>query len=248
MLDTKLLHSITNDFYLCTHIPIKVITLDNMVINSSGYDNELEKIFEANFSFEEFQKHIISIDKLKPTTFTCKHNIKFTLCSFCPAHSGFGYFVLGPYTSEILNVPNVIHKPSSCIPHIIALLYNIRKDFLLIKPPEENKDMPYSRYIKKSIFFINANYANPIELKNIADYVGINKSYFCTLFKQETRKTCSQYLNEVRIEKSKELLKKNNTSILDVAFAVGFNNQNYFNMTFKKLTKLTPLQFRNECN
>ena len=51
-------------------------------------------------------------------------------------------------------------------------------------------------------------------------------------------------MNEVRVEKSKELLREGNLSTLSIALSVGFNNQNYFNMTFKKLTGMTPLQYR----
>ena len=46
--------------------------------------------------------------------------------------------------------------------------------------------------------------------------------------RKRTGKTFSQLVNEIRIEKSKELLTKNNLSILEIALSVGFNNQNYF--------------------
>ncbi|MCS4481841.1 helix-turn-helix domain-containing protein [Clostridium botulinum] len=48
------------------------------------------------------------------------------------------------------------------------------------------------------------------------------------------------------MEKSKELLTKNDLSILEIALSVGFNNQNYFSSTFKKFNNKTPIEFRNE--
>ncbi|NLY76709.1 MAG: helix-turn-helix transcriptional regulator [Tissierellia bacterium] len=79
----------------------------------------------------------------------------------------------------------------------------------------------------------------------MADYLGLNKCYFCQLFKRETGKTYSQFLNELRIEKSKELLENTNLSILDIALTVGYNNQNYYSMAFKKLTGTTPKNYKN---
>src|SRR5699024_6975480 len=79
---------------------------------------------------------------------------------------------------------------------------------------------------------------------HVSEYLGINKSYFCSIFKNETGKTFTQFLNEKRIEKSKKLLREDNLSILDIALSVGFNNQNYYNIIFKRITNTTPLEYR----
>ena len=65
-----------------------------------------------------------------------------------------------------------------------------------------------------------------------------------TLFKKETGLTFTNYVNEIRVEKSKRQLLKDNRSILDIALSVGFTNQNYFAITFKKHTEMTPMEFR----
>jgi YesN/AraC family two-component response regulator len=106
--------------------------------------------------------------------------------------------------------------------------------------------MPYSAYVKKSIDYLNARYHETITLSDIAAHLNISKYYLCSLFKKETGKNLSQYLNEIRIEKSKELLLKENLSVLDIALSVGFNNQNYYNVMFKKFMNYTPLEFRNQ--
>jgi AraC-like DNA-binding protein len=62
--------------------------------------------------------------------------------------------------------------------------------------------------------------------------------------KRETGKTFSQFLNELRIEKSKKLLREETLPVLDIALAVGFNNQSYYSLVFKKLMRQTPLEFR----
>ena len=52
------------------------------------------------------------------------------------------------------------------------------------------------------------------------------------------------YLNNYKVEKSKELLANTDYSLLDIALSVGFNNQSYYSTVFKKLTNQTPIKYR----
>ena len=107
------------------------------------------------------------------------------------------------------------------------------------------EDSKNASIIKKSIQYINENFTDHITLEDTANYVHLNSSYFSTLFKKETGKSFSDYVNKVRIEESKRLLTDTNYSILDIAVAVGFENQSYYSKVFKKLTGLTPKQYKN---
>ncbi|MDU5263065.1 MAG: helix-turn-helix transcriptional regulator, partial [Clostridium celatum] len=81
---------------------------------------------------------------------------------------------------------------------------------------------------------------------DICKELNVNKCYFCSVFKKEVGSTFINYLNNYKIEKSKELLKNPNISLLDVSLSVGYNNQSYFSTVFKKITSKTPLEFRDE--
>ena len=98
----------------------------------------------------------------------------------------------------------------------------------------------YFDHVRKAVDYINSNYNNDLTLLDVANYLNINKSYLCTLLKKETGKTFTQLLNEM----SKNLLLENKSSMLNIALQVGFNNQNYFNITFKKITGMTPIEYR----
>lgn len=108
---------------------------------------------------------------------------------------------------------------------------------------EENKN---ADIIKKSLNFINDNYMIDITLDSVARYVHLNASYFSTLFKKEMHTGFSDYLNRVRIEESKQLLKNRQNSILDVALAVGFDDQSYYSKVFKKVTGITPKKYKSK--
>jgi two-component system, response regulator YesN len=98
--------------------------------------------------------------------------------------------------------------------------------------------------IEKSLIFINKNYKTNISLDAIASSVHLNSSYFSTLFKREMGISFSNYLNKIRIDKSKLMLKNTNYSILEIALEVGFEDQSYFTKVFKTLTNMTPKEYK----
>ena len=98
--------------------------------------------------------------------------------------------------------------------------------------------------MKKAITFISKNYANSLTLEYVASQVHLNPAYFSSLFKKESGFSFKEYLNMVRIEESKRLLTNTDYTIVDIAIAVGFEDQSYFSKVFKKYTGVTPKQFR----
>jgi AraC-like DNA-binding protein/ligand-binding sensor protein len=100
--------------------------------------------------------------------------------------------------------------------------------------------------IKRAVNYINNNYKKNISLECISTYVHLNSSYFSTLFKKETGMRFSDYLNKVRIEESKKLLKDISNSILEVSLEVGFEDQSYYSKVFKKVTGMTPREYRED--
>ena len=107
-----------------------------------------------------------------------------------------------------------------------------------------NESNKVGLYGQRVYLYVEQNFDRQLKLEDVASYFHLNKCYFCSVLKKELGKTFSQIVTEVRVEKSKELLREGNLSTLSIALSVGFNNQNYFNMTFKKLTGMTPLQYR----
>ena len=72
----------------------------------------------------------------------------------------------------------------------------------------------------------------------------MSKSYFCRIIKEELGCTFTEYVNRLRIERSKVLLRSSGISIAEVACAVGFDDQSYFTRIFKKQTGVAPGKYR----
>jgi AraC-like DNA-binding protein len=102
------------------------------------------------------------------------------------------------------------------------------------------------RRIVKAKLFIDDNYADTIELDQIADEAFFSKFHFIRLFKKTYGKTPHQYLTWVRIEKSKLLLSKE-TPISEVCYAVGFDSISSFTGLFKRIVGQTPSAYQQTC-
>ena len=98
--------------------------------------------------------------------------------------------------------------------------------------------------IQRIQIYIQRNYQKNLSQEFISYLFSLNRSYLSTLFKEKTGKKFADYLNEVRIEKSKELLLNSRQKLFYVARAVGYDNVKYYFRVFKKYTGLTPEQYR----
>lgn len=93
--------------------------------------------------------------------------------------------------------------------------------------------------------YISLHYTEEINNTKLAELFGYSSNYLGQIFKRETNRNISDYLNGVRVKEAKELLKKTNLLVYEIAFKVGFNDQHYFSSVFKKNVGLSPKDYRN---
>jgi AraC-type DNA-binding domain-containing proteins len=151
----------------------------------------------------------------------------------------------GASTDNILKITNHFIKSLLDISDFDSLCYKLKEiveeyaESMFHSAPNKNSEL-----IKQAVTYISKNYSANITLDDIANHVHLNASYFSYIFKQSTGSSFKEYLNMVRIEESKRLLANTDYSIIDIAIAVGFEDQSYFSKVFKKYTGLTPKQYR----
>jgi YesN/AraC family two-component response regulator len=98
--------------------------------------------------------------------------------------------------------------------------------------------------IQRVIRIIQEAKPGQITLKDAAAKVHLNPSYLSQLFKQQTGKTFSDYVNEVRLEEAKKLLVHTALRVSEVSERLGYTDLTYFSGSFKKLTGHTPSEYR----
>jgi AraC-like DNA-binding protein/ligand-binding sensor protein len=101
-----------------------------------------------------------------------------------------------------------------------------------------------SQIIHLAIREIHENYSGKISLNTVARSLHTNPSYLSTLFKNEIGVTFTDYLNQIRVNRSCELLENTNRSLTDISHEVGYDDQSYYSKVFKKIKGMTPKAYR----
>jgi len=101
----------------------------------------------------------------------------------------------------------------------------------------------YQRVVTAKLY-IDDNFAEPIDLKDISEKAFLSRFHFHRLFTRIYRKTPHQYLTRKRIEKAKDLLAENKP-VTDVCNEVGFESIGSFSVLFKKEIGFAPQYYRN---
>lgn len=124
-----------------------------------------------------------------------------------------------------------------------------RKQFLqdALENLEEEGGRPgCSRLVKDGIEYLRKNYEKDISLDEICTHLSVSKNYFCYLFRRETGENLWSYLIGLRLKKAEELLAQTDLKSYEIAYMVGYDNPSYFSRLFKKMTGMTPNEYRGQ--
>lgn len=115
----------------------------------------------------------------------------------------------------------------------------IKVNHVMYSPSDE-----ISSYTKKCLVYIHAHYSEPITLSSTADFCGISSSYLSQVFKKDMGQGFSTYLNEYRIQIAAKAVREGQKDLREIAIGCGFQDYAYFFRVFKKITSLTPTEYR----
>ncbi|ULL16258.1 AraC family transcriptional regulator [Paenibacillus sp. H1-7] len=118
----------------------------------------------------------------------------------------------------------------------------IRNTASELQDKRENKN---AEVIEKLTAYIRAHFREPLSLQMLADLVFMNSNYLSKVFKEVTGKTFIDYLTEIRFEEACRLLDNTDKNINEIAELTGFGQKQNVIRTFKKMTGLTPTEYRN---
>jgi two-component system response regulator YesN len=105
-----------------------------------------------------------------------------------------------------------------------------------------------SYYVEKMIKYISDNYQKNINVRDVAESLSMSESHISRLFKSEVGHTFVDYLTYYRIKKAIGYLKDPDVKIYEIAEKIGYRDQRYFSVIFKKLVGVTPTEFREQLN
>ncbi|HEX8548040.1 MAG TPA: helix-turn-helix domain-containing protein, partial [Cytophagaceae bacterium] len=116
--------------------------------------------------------------------------------------------------------------------------------FAIFKGQKNHSDVD----IKKAQMHIEANFQEKIGVDELACLVSLGRRSFERRFKQVTNNTVLEYIQRVKIEAAKRSFEQSRKNINEVMFDVGYTDTKAFRTIFKKVTGLTPIEYRNKYN
>lgn len=112
-------------------------------------------------------------------------------------------------------------------------------------PAQPQLFIPQQQTVASRIMqWVESNYSEKFSLDELAQSIGLSRSYTSRIFRQQTGGSIHEYLLTRRIKKSCDLLRTSPLSIEAIALEVGFIEVTYFITCFKKMMAQTPLQYR----
>lgn len=121
---------------------------------------------------------------------------------------------------------------------------NNQSAFMMFQGQKEHEDAE----IKQAQEFIEENYADKIVIDQLADLCAVGRRSFERRFKKATNNTVVEYIQRVKIEAAKRRFESSRQNINEVMFDVGYTDTKAFRDVFKRLTGLTPIEYRNKYN
>ena len=126
----------------------------------------------------------------------------------------------------------------------IDISRNTQSDFVMFQGQKEHDD----EEVLRAQHFIEDNYQDKISVDQLAGMYAIGRRSFERRFKKATNNTIVEYMQRVKIEAAKRSFETSRKNITEVMFDVGYTDTKAFRDVFKKITGLTPIEYRNKYN
>ncbi|HFU4204845.1 TPA: AraC family ligand binding domain-containing protein [Streptococcus suis] len=99
-------------------------------------------------------------------------------------------------------------------------------------------------YVHHAIKLIHSQYHSPIKVNEIADNLALSRSYLYKIFKQETGYAIKDYILQIKMKRSCQLLEDPTRNITEIAYSVGYQDPLTFSSAFKNYFHMSPTEFR----
>lgn len=116
--------------------------------------------------------------------------------------------------------------------------------FIIFQGQKAHEDEP----VKKAQEFIENNFAEKITVDQLADMLALGRRSLERRFKHATSNTVTEYIQRVKIEAAKKSFESSRKNINEVMYDVGYTDTKAFRTIFKKVTGLSPVEYRNKYN
>lgn len=238
-------YTLDMNFYDSTHKikheDLTLLTPPNQEIISKSFKDQIRySILDFNFptTYQLISELFIHIKTCRPLPILVNHDLSDFLRSL---------LVYFNYPLDIdeaaFKLLLSLSKSSTLACYCDTFYALLEKLFNYVIPLQSHK---YRNEVCCIMEYINNNITAKLTLSMIAKKVNMNESYVSRIFKKDTGITLVTYINNMKMQQAKELLKNSSFMIKDVSNVLGFENQFYFNKIFKKHFGINPSSFQKD--
>lgn len=127
---------------------------------------------------------------------------------------------------------------------VVDLDRNIQSPFVVFHGLKDHDD----EIIKNAQEYIEQNYSEKLAVDQLADKFNVTRRTFERRFKKATHHTVIEYIQRVKVEATKKQLEVGRKSVNEIMYAVGYADIQTYRDVFKKITGMTPIEYRNKYN
>lgn len=150
-------------------------------------------------------------------------------------------FALRAQVVDYLLKPVEVDDMSSCLETIQGRLAKVDAAKPLAAAADEDEE---ESPIRQAVRYIHSVLPGDITLQEVAAKVHLNPSYLSQLFKQQMKINFIDYVLEHRMEKAKQFLSQTTLRVSEIAERVGYSDLAYFSNAYKRITGMTPSEYR----
>jgi two-component system response regulator YesN len=110
----------------------------------------------------------------------------------------------------------------------------------------KNESQHYSPPVQQAVRYVEEHLQESLGMREVANRIHLNPSYFSALFKEQTGLTFSEYVTRSRLQRAKELLLQTRLPVADISDRVGYQTAKYFIKLFKEYEGKSPSQYRKD--
>lgn len=136
-----------------------------------------------------------------------------------------------------LSSKSPLRAPDGKIVGLLGLMYPI-------ETPGDQRS--YFGKLQKAIEYVDSHFIDEITSEKLAELAGVSVPHFNRLFRNILRLSPMEYVLSLRLQEAQRLLSSTRMSMSEVAASVGFYDQSHFTKRFRKVTGITPLQYRKQ--
>ena len=219
-----------------------------------GYDNthninEVNNILSGKLINEDLNGAIIEVDIIlsnllsrydEPDILIVKETLLLVFNSVIEDINKFGGKDFKGFSKDKILKELVNLKEISDLKNCVSLI--LKNIITYISNYKRSKNIDVVEKVKD---YIENNYMKDVSLDNLALYVSMSSFYLSRIFSKAYGISIKEYVIKMRMEKAKSMLIEGDKSVKQIAFEVGYVDQNYFSKAFKKYTNMSPKEYCN---